>query len=77
MTAWRTNVPNGEERVVEPLVSHDVLLPEIDSAIPGINDHRIAINFIVLQVLLLELNEFNIVKKTRISLSRMRCLRFS
>lgn len=46
--------------MVEPLVSHDVLLPEIDSATPGIHDHRIAINFIVLQVLVLELTGFYI-----------------
>lgn len=66
MTAWRTNVPNGEGIVVEPLVSHDVLLPEIDSATPGIHDHRIAINFSVLQVLVLELTEFNIQENQNI-----------
>lgn len=67
MTAWRTNVPSGEGRVVEPLVSHDVLLLEIDSATPGIHDHRIAINFNVLQALVLELTEFNIQENKNIT----------
>lgn len=37
---WRTNVPTEAGRVAEPLASHDVPLPEIDSPTAGQNDHR-------------------------------------
>jgi hypothetical protein len=60
VTAWRTNAPSGEERVVELLVLHDVLLPEIDSAIPAMRDHRIAISVNVLQVFVHKVAEFKI-----------------